>query len=459
MPDDVLELYREAGRRGAAEREAWAQRVEQLHAGRAGAGRGVRRLPGRAGPGRLGAEAAVVAGRRADRHPGRLRRRPQRRRRPRARPDRRRRRPHRQHRHQAVGLRGLLPGGPQGPPALLRCAGARHGVGHERDGPPRRRPPLRRDVPDLLRLHAGRRSASPPWSRPAPPSCGRTTRSASARTGRPTSRSSTSPRCGPSRACGSSGRPTPTRRRRLAGPPQLRRAERASSSPARSCRSSRGRRSGPRPASRRAPTSSSTNPATSTSSSSGRAPRCRSASRPRRPWRSSGVSARVVSMPCWELFQLLSEEEQAAVLPPGVPDPGGRGGLHARLGALRRRHHRPRPVRGLGPGGHRPGEPGFHRRERRRPGPGPARLRRAAARATPPGLRRRHRREERAAMTVPHRPAQRVRPEPLVRQHPPVAAGERRTDPDDRPRTGSGASRRTRRSSRRRSRPATSTTT
>ncbi|MEW6475908.1 MAG: transketolase [Actinomycetota bacterium] len=33
----------------------------------------------------------------------------------------------------------------------------------------------------------------------------------------------------------------------------------------------------------------------------------------------SGVSARVVSMPCWELFQLLPEEEQASVLPPGVP--------------------------------------------------------------------------------------------------------------------------------------------
>ena len=33
----------------------------------------------------------------------------------------------------------------------------------------------------------------------------------------------------------------------------------------------------------------------------------------------SGVSARVVSMPCWELFELLSEDEQAAVLPPGVP--------------------------------------------------------------------------------------------------------------------------------------------
>ena len=33
----------------------------------------------------------------------------------------------------------------------------------------------------------------------------------------------------------------------------------------------------------------------------------------------AGISVRVVSMPCWELFQLLSEEEQAAVLPPTVP--------------------------------------------------------------------------------------------------------------------------------------------
>ena len=30
-PDDVLELYRQAGRRGAGEREAWAKRVEQFH--------------------------------------------------------------------------------------------------------------------------------------------------------------------------------------------------------------------------------------------------------------------------------------------------------------------------------------------------------------------------------------------------------------------------------------------
>jgi transketolase len=33
----------------------------------------------------------------------------------------------------------------------------------------------------------------------------------------------------------------------------------------------------------------------------------------------SGVSARVVSMPSWELFQLCSESDQAAVQPPGIP--------------------------------------------------------------------------------------------------------------------------------------------
>jgi transketolase len=33
----------------------------------------------------------------------------------------------------------------------------------------------------------------------------------------------------------------------------------------------------------------------------------------------TGITARVVSMPCWELFELLSAEEQADVLPRGVP--------------------------------------------------------------------------------------------------------------------------------------------
>lgn len=33
----------------------------------------------------------------------------------------------------------------------------------------------------------------------------------------------------------------------------------------------------------------------------------------------SGISVRVVSMPCWELFEALDDEEQVNVLPPGVP--------------------------------------------------------------------------------------------------------------------------------------------
>ncbi len=32
-----------------------------------------------------------------------------------------------------------------------------------------------------------------------------------------------------------------------------------------------------------------------------------------------GTSVRVVSMPCWELFAARTPEEQATVLPPGVP--------------------------------------------------------------------------------------------------------------------------------------------
>ena len=50
------------------------------------------------------------------------------------------------------------------------------------------------------------------------PTCGRTTPSASARTARPTSRSSTWPRCGPSPAWTWSGRPTATRRPRRGRP-------------------------------------------------------------------------------------------------------------------------------------------------------------------------------------------------------------------------------------------------
>ena len=61
----------------------------------------------------------------------------------------------------------------------------------------------------------------------SPPStCGPTTRSASARTAPPTSRSSTWPRCGPSRGCRSSGPATPTRPRTPGGHPGARRRQR-----------------------------------------------------------------------------------------------------------------------------------------------------------------------------------------------------------------------------------------
>ena len=178
----------------------------------------------------------------------------------------------------------------------------------------------------------------------------------------------------------------------------------------------------------------------------------------------SGVSARVVSMPCWELFELLSEERAGGGAAARRPDPGGGGGHHARAGSA----SPTTPSASTGSGRRPPGPPPWRiwvsRRERRRPGPGPARLWRAgtagattgappASGAPPPRGASSH------DTVVTHRPAERVRPEPLVRQHPPVPPGGRRPGPDDRPRTGSGASRRTRRSSRRPSRPATSTTT
>ena len=71
---------------------------------------------------------------------------------------------------------------------------------------------------------------------PRPCSCSATTRSASARTARPTSPSSTSPRCGRSRGCRSSARPTPTRRQRHGGRPSTTTVRPRSCSPARASR-------------------------------------------------------------------------------------------------------------------------------------------------------------------------------------------------------------------------------
>ncbi len=100
---------------------------------------------------------------------------------------------------------------PVRPGAALRHPRARHGLDHERHHAARRHPRLRRHLPGVLRLHAAGR---PPRGADAAahdlrldprldrPRRGRT---------RPTSRSSTSLRCGRSRASTSSGPPTPTR--------------------------------------------------------------------------------------------------------------------------------------------------------------------------------------------------------------------------------------------------------
>ena len=98
----------------------------------------------------------------------------------------------------------------------LRFGVREHGMGGIANGIalPRRVHPLLRHVPDVQRLHARRRSG---WRRcPGSTSStsGPTIRSGSARTARPTSRSSTTPPCARSRTCGSSGRATPTRRPR-----------------------------------------------------------------------------------------------------------------------------------------------------------------------------------------------------------------------------------------------------
>ncbi len=104
VPDEVLDLYREAGRRGRSKREAWEKRL----ADRDDRER-LRRLPGRPGPAGLGRGAAHLGGRREGRHPEGQRRLPERRARHRARPGRRRRRPHRQHRYPDQGRHRVRP--------------------------------------------------------------------------------------------------------------------------------------------------------------------------------------------------------------------------------------------------------------------------------------------------------------------------------------------------------------
>ena len=96
--------------------------------------------------------------------------------------------------------------------------------------------PGRRHVLRVPRLHAPAGAPGRRCRGPRSCSCSATTRSASARTARPTSRSSTWPRCGRSPACRSSARPTPTRRWRRGRRPSTTTARRRSCSAARASR-------------------------------------------------------------------------------------------------------------------------------------------------------------------------------------------------------------------------------
>ena len=113
------------------------------------------------------------------------------------------RRPDRQHRHghgrRRSPSRPTSPGGSLDP---LRDPRARHGRGHDRHGRPRRRAPGRRAPSSSSATTCAVRCASPPSPTSTSSTPGPTTRSASARTGRPTSRSSSWPPCGPCPACG-----------------------------------------------------------------------------------------------------------------------------------------------------------------------------------------------------------------------------------------------------------------
>ena len=117
VPDDVLELYRQAGRRGRERAPGLAGPPRRLD-GRPGL---VRRGPGRRRPGRVGGQAAHLQHRRPDRHPGGQRHLPQRHRRGGARADARLGRPDRQHRGEAERRRRPSP---PAIPAGARCTTA-----------------------------------------------------------------------------------------------------------------------------------------------------------------------------------------------------------------------------------------------------------------------------------------------------------------------------------------------
>ena len=269
----------------------------------------------------------------------------------------------------------------------------------------------RRHVLRVQRLHARRRCGSPRSRGTRSRSSGRTTRSASARTARPTSRSSSSRRCG---RCPASGVIRPADANEVApgvaGPHRRRRARPRSSSPARSSRCSTAPPSARPKASPRG--------AYVLVDEDRRRPRPRAhrhrlrgvAVRRRRASCSppTGSSVRVVSMPSWDLFAAQPDDVPRRGAPARRADARGRGRRELRLGALRRRRRRHRP------------------------------LRRVGARATScsrelgftpenvVGARRALLATRGGPMTERDRPAQRLRAEPVVRQPRPPALHRRR---------------------------------
>ena len=198
---------------------------------------------------------------------------------------------------------------------LLRRARARHGRRRQRHGRPRRhRAPVRLDVPAVRRLHA---RLDPPVGADRPARrvglharLGR----ASARTARPTSRSSTSPRCARSPGLtvlrpGDAERDRRGLARDPRGPRRPGRARALAPGPARARRRRPGRR---RP--RRLRAARRRRRATVVLVGTG----ARGA-RPRSPPPTcsprDGVAARVVSMPSWELFAAQDEAYREEVLP------------------------------------------------------------------------------------------------------------------------------------------------
>ena len=346
-----------------------------------GVDRALRRLGGR--PRRLGRRAGRARAAGLGRRPARLRGRHQAGHPPRHQPVHRRHRgqaarpagrlgrPDRQQRREGQGRRDAVAPDPRRDPGPLRDPRARHGGGHERHGAAPGRAAARRDVLLLLRLHApvrppGRADGHPRHLFVDPrlhrPGRGRPDAPADRAPGLAAGHARPQPRPPGRRQRDGAGLAHRRRGRRAgrpgADPPGRPRAGRHGRAGGRGraqgrLRPGRQRRAAPdRPGRHRE-----------------RGPALRG--RRRDPGRVGRAGPGGV-------VPVLGPLRAAARRLPGhgVPARGAgaehRGRRHLRLGPLRRRLHRDRPLRRVGPGRGRHGEVRFHRRPRGRAGPGPA---------------------------------------------------------------------------------------